>query len=158
MTFLSILLFLCLVSDPVVAGWLDRHHVQLIERADLSPEVAEAAPLHPGVVVGAFRVTDKVGAGLLRKTNGGVRFQIVACASKGDCVIQVDEDVSDFGRIAFLEKVPKGTTVRTDESADVQHRHTLSGEGVKITYFGKGAAVYFWNAGSRSWESIGVAD
>jgi hypothetical protein len=152
------LLFMCLVADPIVAAWLDRDHVQLVERGDLSAETAKVAPAHPGIVVGKFRALDKASAGLIRKAGGRVRFQIIACSSKDDCAIQVDEDVSDYGRIVFLEKVPKGTTVSTDDSAEVQQQHALTGEGVKITYFGKGAVVHYWNAATKKWESIGVSD
>jgi hypothetical protein len=158
MTLSSILLFLCLISDPVVAKWLHHGQVQIIERRDLSAEAAKASPTTPGIVVGKFRTTDQTNAGLIRKREDRVRFQIIACSTKGECAIEVDEDVSDYARIVFLEKVPKGTTVSTDESAEVQQRYELTEEAVKITYFGKAAVVYFWNVGQKKWDSIGVAD
>ena len=158
MTLSSVLLLAYLVSNPVVAEWLERNHVELVERNDLSPEAAAGAPANPGIVVGAFRARDQVNAALLRTNGDQVVFEIVACSDRGTCSVEVHQDVSRYSRIVFLEKVIKGVAIRTANTAETRRTVKLTMEAVKIHYFEKAAVVYFWNVNERKWDSIGVTD
>jgi len=157
-TLLSILLVTCLVSDPTIAQWIDRNGVEVIERKDLSPAAAASSPSSPGIVVAKFRADDAVNAALLRKVKDQVLFQIVACPDRANCSVAFEQDVSRYSRITYLEKVPKGTTLRTTESAEAQRTTKLRDDGVRVNYFEKAAVVYFWDSGMKAWESIGVSD
>ncbi len=158
MTLFSVVLLTCVLANSTIAEWVDRNHVELIERNDLAPEAAAATSASPGIVVGQFRSLDLVTAGLLRRNGDQVVFQIVACSSKGDCSVELEQDVSRYSRIVFLEKVLKGTTVNATDAAGAPRKVQLTEEAMKINYFEKAAVIYFWNIAQKKWDSVGVAD
>lgn len=97
---------------------------------------------------------------LLRNDKSQVtKLAVLLCAEDGHCRNVYELDVSAYYGSAYLRPVSRGSKVSQTESADTDTAPVnLKFSGIRVTYFGKGEVVLYWNEKLKKIDEIATGD
>ena len=97
---------------------------------------------------------------LLRNDKSQVtKLVVLLCPEDGHCRNVYELDVSAYSGSVYLRPVPRGSRISQTESIDTDTGPVnLKFSGIRVTYFGKGEVVLYWNAKLKKIDGITTED
>lgn len=97
---------------------------------------------------------------LLRNDKGQVtKLVVLLCPDDGRCRGVYELDVSAYSGSAYLRPVSRGSRISQTESIDADTNPvSLNFSGIRVTYFGKGEVVLYWNKKLKKIEEVQTED
>jgi len=100
-------------------------------------------------------------AAILKADNTNtVKFVVFLCLSDTKCVVSYELDISNYYDMVYITIVKKDTIISQVESVDrkIRLQPKITNPGIKLTYFGKGAIVIYWDSKLKKMVSIQISD
>jgi len=87
------------------------------------------------------------------------KLVVLLCSENAHCRNVYELDVSAYSGSAYLRPVAKGSTISQSKSIDEETAPVnLKFSGVRVTYFGKGEVVLYWNGKLNKIDAITTED
>lgn len=87
------------------------------------------------------------------------KLVVLLCVEDGHCRNVSETDVSAYSGAVYVRPVARGAKISQTESADADSVPVrLKFSGIRVTYFGKGEVVLFWNEKLSKIDTIATAD
>jgi len=116
---------------------------------------------NPSVVHADFDGDSKPDYALLLRNDKTqvTKLVVLLCPEDGHCRNVYELDVSAYSGSAYLRSVSRGSRISQTESIDTDTAPVnLKFSGIRVTYFGKGEVVLYWNEKLKKIDSVTTAD
>ncbi|SRR6266850_2666970 len=115
----------------------------------------------PSVVQADFDGDGQLDYALLLKNDKSrlTKLVVLLCADDGHCRNVYELDVSAYSGSAYLRPVSRGSRISQTKSIDTDTAPVnLKFSGIRVTYFGKGELVLYWNKKLKKIEEVQTED
>jgi hypothetical protein len=149
--------------DNIVSSFLDYH---LLTLKELDSDAKEFFLKHfpkasPSVVHADFDGDGHLDYALLLRNDKSqvTKLVVLLCSEDGHCRNVYELDVSAYSGAAYLRPVSRGSRISQTESIDADSGPVnLKFSGIRVTYFGKGEVVLYWNKKLKKIDAITTED
>jgi hypothetical protein len=151
--------------DSILSNFPGYHLLSLQERdSDAKAFILRHFPKdNPSVVHADFDGDEHMDYALFLRNNksGATRLVVLLCPGNGQCKSVYNLDLTTYAGSAYIRPVPVGSQVSQTEAIDTPD-HTspakLKCTGIRVTYFGKGEIVLYWNRKLKKIEEVQTED
>lgn len=151
--------------DSVLGNFPGYHLLSLRERdPDARAFILEHFPkANPSVVHADFDGDGHLDYALLLKDSKSeaTKLVVLLCSGDGQCQSVYDLDIATQSGSTYIRPVSAGSRVSQTEAIDTGDSTSpvkLKFTGVRVTYFGQGEIVLYWNAKLRKMEAVQTKD
>src|SRR6266852_689292 len=150
--------------DRILNGFPGYHLLTLQERdSDARAFFTRHFPkANPSVVHADFDGDGHLDYALLLRNDKSQATKLVVrlCSEDGHCRNVYELDVSAYSGSVYLRPVTRGSRVSQTEAIDTNHGAPviLKFSGIRVTYFGKGEVVLYWNKKLKKIEGVQTED
>src|SRR6266849_394419 len=150
--------------DSILSSFPGYHLLTLKERdSDTRAFILQHFPsANPSVVHADFDGDGHLDYALLLRNDKSQATKLVVrlCSEDGHCRNVYELDVSAYSGSVYLRPVTRGSRVSQTEAIDTNHGAPviLKFSGIRVTYFGKGEVVLYWNKKLKKIEGVQTED
>jgi hypothetical protein len=153
------------ISSSILSNF-PGYHLLTLEERDRDARafiIQHFSKANPSVVHADFDGDSHQDYALLLKNDKSELSKLVVllCPEDERCRSVFDLDISAYSGSVYLRAVARGSRISQTESIERGHTSApvnLKCTGIRVTYFGKGEVVLYWNNKHKKIEEIATAD